>query len=192
MSALIPTVLEKTDRGERAWDIYSRLLKDRIVFVGGAIDEDMANSVVAQLLFLDSLGHEDITLYINSPGGSVVDGFAIIDTMHLVKSKVRTICVGLCASMGAMILSQGEKGSRCILPNSEVLIHQPLGGMKGQATELEIYNKNIQKTKLKIAQMLSDATNQSLKRIKKDIERDYYMDAQESVDYGIVDSILKK
>lgn len=170
--------------------MYSRLLKDRIVFVSGEIEDNMANIIVAQLLYLDSIGEEDVTLYVNSPGGSVTAGMAIIDTMHLIKSKVSTICVGMCASMGAMILSQGEKGKRFILPNAEVMIHQPLGGTKGQATEIEIYAKNILKTKEKLTKMLVKSTGQSIDRLKIDMERDYWLDSEEALAYGIVDGVI--
>ena len=189
--SIIPTVIEKSDRGERAWDIYSRLLKDRIIFIGDGIADDLANSVVAQLLLLDSEDSDsDITIYINSPGGSVSAGMAIIDTMNLVKADVSTVCVGMCASMGALILSQGAKGKRYILPNGEVMIHQPLGGTKGQTTDIEIYARNILKTKNKISKMLSLATGQSLEKIEMDTERDYWLDASEALGYGIVDKIL--
>lgn len=190
---LIPVVIEQTDRGERSWDIYSRLLKERIIFVGSEITDELANSVVAQLLFLDSVDStKDITLYVNSPGGSVTAGMAIVDTMNLVKSDVSTVCVGMCASMGAIILSQGAKGKRFCLPNGEVMIHQPLGGTKGQATDIEIYAKNITKTKNKLANLLAEATEKPVDKILNDMERDYWMDAEESLAYGIVDDILRK
>ena len=188
---LIPTVLEKTNNGERAWDIYSRLLNDRIVFLGGEITDDLANLVIAQLLFLDSQpSKEDITIYINSPGGSVTAGSAILDTMNLVKSEVSTVCIGLCASMGAVILSAGKKGKRYILPNSEVMIHQPLGGTRGQSTDIQIYAKMMEKTKQKLTKILHENTGVPIERLSTDMERDYWMDAEESVKFGIVDGIL--
>lgn len=190
---LIPMVVEQTDKGERSWDIFSRLLKDRIIFIGDEISTPLANSVIAQLLLLDSDNSEkDITVYVNSPGGSVTAGMAIIDTMNLIKSEVSTVCVGMCASMGAMILSQGEKGKRFCLPNGEVMIHQPLGGTQGQATDIEIYARNILKTKDKLARMLSDSTGVPIDKMKKDMERDFWMDAEESLEYGIIDKILNK
>lgn len=190
---LIPMVVEQTSRGERSWDIYSRLLKDRIIFVGDEITADLANSIVAQLLLLESEDPDkDIILYVNSPGGSVTAGMAIIDTMNFIQPDVSTVCVGMCASMGAMILSQGEKGKRFSLPNGEVMIHQPLGGRSGQATDIEIYAKNILRTKDKLAKMISESTGQTIKKVKKDMERDFWMDAQESLKYGIIDEVLNK
>lgn len=189
---LIPMVVEQTSRGERSWDIYSRLLRDRIIFIGDEINSDLANVVVAQLLLLESEDPDkDITLYINSPGGSVTAGMAIIDTMNFIKPDVSTVCIGLCASMGAMILSQGAKGKRFALPNGEVMIHQPLGGSRGQATDIEIYAKNILKTKEKLVKMIANSTGKPLKDVRNDMERDYWMDADESLKYGIIDSILK-
>lgn len=191
--ALVPVVLENTQKGERSWDIFSRLLKDRIIFVTGEIEDNMASLIVAQLLFLDAEDNEkDIYLYINSPGGSVTAGMAIIDTMNLINPDVCTVCVGSCASMGAMILSQGTKGKRFVLPNSEVMIHQPLGGTKGQATDIRIYANNMERIKKKLANMLSDSCNQPLEKIMIDIERDFYMYADEAIKYGIVDDILIK
>jgi ATP-dependent Clp protease protease subunit len=191
--AIIPTVIEQTSRGERYSDIYSRLLRDRIIFIGDEITDDLANLVVAQLLLLESEDSEkDITIYINSPGGSVSAGMAIIDTMNFIKPQVSTICVGLCASMGAVILSQGEKGKRYSLINSEVMIHQPLGGRSGQATDIEIYAKNMLKIKEKIAKMFSETTGKTLKKIKDDMERDFWMTAKEAQEYGIEDKILTK
>jgi len=191
--ALVPVVLENTQKGERSWDIFSRLLKDRIIFVTGEIEDNMASLIVAQLLFLDAEDKEkDIYLYINSPGGSVTAGMAIIDTMNLINPDVCTVCVGSCASMGAMILSQGTKGKRFVLPNSEVMIHQPLGGTKGQATDIRIYANNMERIKKKLANMLSDSCNQPLEKIMIDIERDFYMYADEAINYGIVDDILIK
>lgn len=189
---LIPTVLEKTQNGERAYDIYSRLLKERIVFLHDQVDQQTASIVIAQLLFLEAEDpSKDIVMYINSPGGEILSGLAIIDAMHHIKCDVSTICTGMAASMGAMILSQGTKGKRYCLPNSEVMIHQPLGGIEGQASDIEITAKHILKLKEKLYKMLSDSTNKSLEQIKKDSDRDYWMDAKESKDYGIVDDVLK-
>ncbi|WP_336770425.1 ATP-dependent Clp protease proteolytic subunit [Bacillus bombysepticus] len=188
----IPTVIEQSKQGERAYDLYSRLLKDRIIMLGTAIDSNVANSVVAQLLFLSSQDPEkDISIYINSPGGEVAAGLAIMDTMNYIKPKVSTICIGRAASMGAVLLGAGEKGKRYILPNAEVMIHQPLGGAQGQATEIEIAAKHILDTRLRLAQILADGTGKSLDVIQKDIERDYYLTAEQAVEYGIVDKILK-
>lgn len=191
--ALVPMVIQNDGKGERSFDIYSRLLRDRIVFVNDGIGDEMASLVVAQLLFLES---EDSTkpihMYIQSPGGVVTAGMAIIDTMNLIKAPVYTYCIGMCASMGAMIFSQGEKGHRYILPNAELMIHQPLGGTKGQCTDIQIAAKSIQKTKERLYQMLADASGQSYEKIEADCERDYYMDAEETVAYGLADSILEK
>jgi ATP-dependent Clp protease protease subunit len=190
---LIPTVIEKTHAGERAYDIYSRLLKERIIFVAGEIRDGMANTVVAQLLHLEQENAEkDITLYINSPGGSVTAGMAIIDTMHFIKPKVSTICIGLAASMGAMILSQGEKGKRYALPNAEIMIHQPLSGIHGQASDIVIAADNIMKIKKKLTKMIVEATGQKLERIEKDMDRNYWMEAPEAKKYGIIDSVITK
>lgn len=190
---LIPTVIEKSHDGERAYDIYSRLLKERIVFVAGEIEDHMANTIVAQLLHLEQESNEkDITLYINSPGGSVSAGMAIIDTMNFIKPHVSTVCVGLAASMGAMILSQGEKGKRFVLPNSEVMIHQPLTGVQGQASDVVIAADNVSKIKKKLIKMIAKATGQKEAKVEKDMDRNYWMDAQESKKYGIVDDIIKK
>lgn len=189
---LIPTVLEKTQYGERAYDIYSRLLKDRIIFLGGPISDSVANLIVAQLLFLE---HEDpkkeIKLYINSPGGSVVAGMAIYDTMQYIKPDVSTICVGMAASMGAVILVAGTKGKRFALPNSEILIHQVMGGAEGQATEIEITAKQIIKMKEKLNQILAKHTGQSVAKIEKDSDRDYYLSANEAKDYGLIDEMIR-
>lgn len=189
---LIPTVLEKTQYGERAYDIYSRLLKDRIVFLGGAVTDPIANLVIAQLLFLE---HEDpkkdIKLYVNSPGGSVVAGLAIYDTIQYIKPDVSTICVGMAASMGAMILAAGAKGKRFALPNSEILIHQIMGGAEGQATEIEITAKQILKLKGRLNQILAKHTGLTLAKIEKDTDRDYYMSAAEAKEYGIIDEVIK-
>ena len=190
MSYLVPMVIEQTNRGERSFDIYSRLLKDRIVFLGGEINDDVANLVVAQLLFLEMDNPDaDISLYINSPGGSVTAGMAIFDTMQYIKANVRTVCVGMAASMGAFLLMAGEKGKRFALPNSEVMIHQPLGGASGQATDVQIRAEWLLKTKKKMNDLLSQMTGQPLSKIERDVERDYFMSAQEAVDYGIVDEI---
>ncbi len=192
MSYLVPMVIEQTNRGERSFDIYSRLLKDRIVFLGGEINDDVANLVVAQLLFLEMDNPDaDISLYINSPGGSVTAGMAIFDTMQYIKANVRTVCVGMAASMGAFLLMAGEKGKRFALPNSEVMIHQPLGGASGQATDVQIRAEWLLKTKKKMNDLLSQMTGQPLSKIERDVERDYFMSAQEAVDYGIVDEIYQ-
>jgi ATP-dependent Clp protease protease subunit len=189
---LIPTVLEKTQYGERAYDIYSRLLKDRIIFLGGPINDAVANLVIAQLLFL---AHEDpkkdIKLYINSPGGSVVAGMAIYDTIQFIQPEVSTICVGMAASMAAVLLSAGAKGKRFSLPNSEILIHQVMGGAEGQASDIEITAKQILKMKAKLNQILAKHTGQKVDKIEKDADRDYYMSASEAKEYGLVDEIIK-
>lgn len=189
---LIPTIIEKNEMGERAYDIYSRLLKDRIVILNGEINDNTANVVVAQLLYLDSLNHDDISLYINSPGGSITSGMAIYDTMNFIKSDVSTICVGMAASMAAFLLAVGEKGKRFILPNAEVMIHQPLGGVQGQATEIKIAAERILKLKKKLNNILSKRTGKDIEIINNDTERDYFMDSEEALNYGIVDKILKK
>lgn len=189
-SQLVPMVVEKTAGGERAFDIYSRLLKERIVFVTGPIEDHMSNLVVAQLLFLEAEDpKKDIFLYINSPGGSVSSTLAMIDTMHHIKPDVATVCVGMAASGGALLLSQGTKGKRYILPNAEVMIHQPLGGAQGQATDIEITAKHILKTRDRLNKMLAKATGQKLAQIEKDVERDFFMDSDEAKKYGIVDEI---
>ncbi len=189
---LIPTIIEKNDMGERAYDIYSRLLKDRIIILNGEITDSTANVVVAELLYLDSLNHDDISLYINSPGGSITAGMAIYDTMNFIGSDVSTICVGISASMAAFLLAVGKKGKRFILPNAEVMIHQPLGGAQGQATEIKIAAERILKLKKKLNSILSDVTGRDIDVIDKDTERDYFMDSMEALNYGIVDKILKK
>jgi len=192
MSYLIPTVIEKTSYGERAFDIYSRLLKDRIVFLGGAINDDVANIIIAQLLFLDSQDSDkDIQLYINSPGGSVTAGLAIYDTMKYLKSDVSTICVGMAASMGAVLLASGSKGKRFALPNAEVMIHQVMGGAEGQATDIEITAKHILKMKDKLNKILVEHTGQTYKKIEKDTDRDYFMSSEEAKEYGIIDKIIR-
>ncbi len=191
-NTLIPYVIEQTSKGERSYDIYSRLLKDRIIIINGEIDSTLSNSVVAQLLYLDSINNEDICLYINSPGGKVTDGFSIYDTMNLIKSNVSTIGMGMCASMAAFLLSSGTKGKRYILPNCEVMIHQPLGGASGQATEIKIAAEHILKTKEKLNKILSLNTGKKLSEIERDTDRDNYMTANESLKYGIVDKIIEK
>jgi ATP-dependent Clp protease, protease subunit len=190
---LIPTVIEKSQFGERAYDIYSRLLNDRIIFLGGPIDDHVANLVIAQLLYLDhSDSKKDIQLYINSPGGSVTAGLAIVDTMNFVKADVSTICVGIAASMGALLLSAGTKGKRYALPNSEVMIHQVMGGAEGQASDIAINAKHILRTKETLNKILAKNTGQSITQIDKDSDRDYYMSADEAKKYGIVDEIVSK
>ena len=189
---LIPTIIEKSKNGEKSYDIYSRLLKDRIIILSGEINDECSDIVISELLYLDSINHNDISIYINSPGGSVTSGMAIYDTMNFIKSDVSTICVGMAASMAAFLLSSGEKGKRYILPNSEVMIHQPLGGAEGQATEIKIAAERILKLKDKMNRMLSKNTGQNLKKVSKDTERDYFLNAEEALDYGIVDEILEK
>jgi len=189
---LVPMVIEKTQGGERAFDIFSRLLKERIIFVTGPIEDYMANLIVAQLLFLEAEDpKKDIFLYINSPGGSVTAGLSIIDTMHHIKPPVATVCVGMAASMGSLILSQGAKGKRYVLPNAEVMIHQPSGGAYGQASDIDITAKHILKTRDKLNKMLAKATGQKLTKIEQDVDRDFFMDAEEALNYGIVDAIYK-
>ena len=187
---IIPTVIDKINNSERVYDIYSRLLKDRIIIINGEIDNNLANSVVAQLLYLDSLNNEDISIYINSPGGSVTDGMAIYDTMNYINSDVSTIGMGICASMAAFLLSSGKKGKRYILPNSEVMIHQPLGGAQGQATEIKIAAEHILKTKDKLNKILSINTGKELNTIEKDTDRDNFMSSEEALNYGIIDEVL--
>jgi ATP-dependent Clp protease protease subunit len=190
---LIPTVIEKTQAGERAYDIYSRLLKERIIFIGGPVTADLANSVVAQLLHLEQEdANKDITVYINSPGGSVDAGMAMIDTMNFVKPKVSTVCIGIAASMGAMLLSAGEKGKRYALPNSRIMIHQPMSGVEGQASDIVITAEEIIKMKNKLIEMLVDATGQSKDKVEKDMDRDFWMSSDDAKKYGIVDKIIKK
>ena len=191
-ATLVPMVIEKTQGGERAYDIYSRLLKERIIFITGGIEDHMANLVVAQLLFLEAEDpKKDIYIYVNSPGGSVTAGMAIIDTMHHIKPDVATVCVGIAASMGSMILSQGAKGKRFILPNAEVMIHQPMGGAYGQATDIDITAKHILKTRDRLNRLLAKATGQKLSKIEQDVERDFFMDSDEAKNYGLVDQIYK-
>lgn len=189
---IIPTVIDKTNNSERVYDIYSRLLKDRIIIINGEIDNNLSNSVVAQLLYLDSLNNEDISIYINSPGGSVTDGMAIYDTMNFIKSDVSTIGMGICASMAAFLLSSGKKGKRYILPNAEVMIHQPLGGAQGQATEIKIAAEHILKTKEKLNKILSNNTGKDLSVLEKDTDRDNFMDSNEAFNYGIIDKIIER
>lgn len=189
---LIPTVIEKTNYGERAYDIYSRLLKDRIIFVGGPIEDAMANSIIAQLLFLDSQNtKEDIKLYINSPGGQVTSALAIYDTMQYVKADVSTICIGMAASAAALLLAAGKKGKRIILPNGEVLIHQVMGGAQGQATDIDIHARHILRIRQRLNDILANHTGQPITKVAMDTERDYFMTAEEAKKYGIVDKIIK-
>ena len=189
----VPTVIEASSRGERSFDIFSRLLRERIIFLGSEIDDDVANSVVAQLLLLDSENPEkDIMLYINSPGGVITAGMAIYDTMKLIKADVSTICLGDAASMGAFLLSGGTKGKRLALPNSRIMIHQPLGGAKGQATDIEIEAKEILRMKAMLNELLAEHTGQKLETIKKDTERDNFMSAEEALKYGLIDKIITK
>ncbi len=189
---LIPTVIEKSTFGERAYDIYSRLLKERIIFLGAPIDDAVANTVIAQLLFLDSEdAKKDIKLYINTPGGLVTAGMAIYDTMQYVKSDITTICIGMAASMGAVLLAAGAKGKRIVLPNSEILLHQVMGGAEGQATDIKIRAEHILKVRDRLNQILAKHTGQPLKKIEKDTDRDYFMTPEEAKAYGIVDKIIK-
>ena len=188
---MVPIVVEQTNRGERSWDIYSRLLKDRIIFLGTAVYDEVANIIVAQLLFLESQDPDkDIHFYINSPGGSVTAGLAIYDAMKIIRPEVRTYCVGQCASMGAWLLAAGAKGKRFALPNSRVMIHQPLGGATGQATDIEIQASEIIKTKASMSQILAECTGKKVEQVIKDIDRDYFMSAAEAKAYGIVDEVL--
>ncbi len=192
MMYTIPYVIEQTSRGERSYDIYSRLLKDRIVFLGGEINDDVANTVVAQLLFLEMEDPDaDISLYINSPGGSVTAGMAIYDTMQYIKPQVRTVCIGMAASMGAFLLMSGAKGKRLALPNAEVMIHQPLGGASGQATDVQIRAEWLLRTKKKMLDMMAEMTGQDPEKVAQDCERDYFMTAQEALDYHIIDEIYQ-
>ena len=187
---IIPTVVEKSSNKEYAYDLYSRLLNDRIVFINGEINDAVSNIVVSELLYLDSINHEDIHLYINSPGGSITAGMAIYDTMNYIKSDVRTICIGLAASMGAFLLSSGTKGKRFSLPNSEIMIHQPLGGTSGQASDIKIAAERILKIRDKLNDILANNTNQDIKIIEKDTERDNYMDPIDALNYGLIDKII--
>ncbi len=193
MSILIPTVIEKTGRGERAYDIYSRLLKDRIIMLQGEINDHVASIIVAQMLFLEAENPEkDIYLYINSPGGVVTSGFAIYDTMNYIKPDVVTICMGQAASMGAFLLSSGAKGKRFALPHARIMIHQPLGGAQGQATDIEIHAKEILRLKKELNKILAENTGQSVRKIERDTERDFFMSAEEALKYGLIDKVLKK
>lgn len=188
--SLIPMIVDKEVGGERSYDIFSRLLKNRIILLSGEIDDNLANTVVAELLYLDSLSHDDISIYINSPGGNVTSGFAIYDTMNFIKSDVSTICLGMAASMAAFLLSSGKKGKRYALPNSEVMIHQPLGGASGQATEIKIAAEHILNTKKKLNDILAKNTGKSIKQIENDTDRDNYLSADNAKDYGLIDKIL--
>ncbi|ANZ45039.1 MULTISPECIES: ATP-dependent Clp endopeptidase proteolytic subunit ClpP [Cloacibacillus] len=193
MSYYVPIVVEQSGRGERSYDIYSRLLKDRIIFLGTAIDDTVANLVVAQMLFLESEDPDkDISLYINSPGGSVSAGLAIYDTMQYIRPNVSTICLGMAASMGAVLLTAGAEGKRLALPNAKIMIHQPMGGMQGQASDIEIHAKEILKTRAKLNEILAAHTKQPLDKIEADTDRDYYMSSEEALKYGIVDKIIEK
>lgn len=190
--SLIPIIIDKEGNNERSYDIFSRLLKDRIIFISGEINDDLANSVIAELLYLDSIETKDIYLYINSPGGSITSGLAIYDTMNYIKSDVVTISVGIAASMAAFLLSCGKKGKRLALPNSEIMIHQPLGGVEGRATDIKIGAERIIKLKKKLNKILAGNTNQSLNKITKDTEIDYFMTSNEALKYGIIDKIIEK
>jgi ATP-dependent Clp protease protease subunit len=193
MSFYVPTVIEQVKGGERAYDIYSRLLKDRIIFLGSGINDAVANAVIAQLLFLSAEDPEkDIHIYINSPGGSITSGMAIYDTMQYIKPDVSTICVGLAASMGAFLLTAGAKGKRFALPNSEVMIHQPLGGAEGQASDIEIRAKRIIKMRDKLNGIIAERSGQSFERVEKDSDRDFFMSAQEAMDYGLIDKVIER
>lgn len=190
---LVPMVIEQTNRGERSYDIYSRLLEDRIVFISGEITDESANLTIAQLIFLEAKDPtKDIMMYINSPGGSVSAGFAIYDTMNYIKCDVATLCVGMAASMGAFLLSSGQKGKRYALPNSEIMIHQPLGGFQGQASDIAIHAEHIQKTKKRLNKILSENTGKDIETIEKDTDRDNYMSAKEALNYGLIDKIFDK
>lgn len=187
---LVPMVVDKELNGERSYDIFSRLLKERIIFISGEIDDNTANSVIAELLYLDAINNDDISIYINSPGGSVSAGLAIYDTMNFVKSDVCTICMGMAASMGAFLLSSGTRGKRLILPNADVMIHQPLGGAQGQATDIKIVSNHIENLRMRLNKILAKNTKQNLKKIEKDTERDNYLNAEEALEYGLVDKII--
>ena len=190
---MVPMVIEQSGRGERAYDIYSRLLKERVIFLVGPVNDQTANVVVAQLLFLESENPDkDISLYINSPGGSVSAGMSIFDTMNFIKPNVSTLCIGMAASMGAFLLAAGEKGKRFSLTNSKVMIHQPLGGTQGQATEIEIHAREILKTREQLNRILSERTGQPMEKIERDTERDYYLSADESKEYGLIDQVISK
>ena len=190
--SLVPVVIEKENNSERSYDIFSRLLKERIILLNGEINDTLANSIIAELLYLDSVSNDDISLYINSPGGSITSGFAIYDTMNLINSDVSTICVGMAASMGAFLLSSGTKGKRYALPNAEVMIHQPLGGAEGQATEIKIAAERILKSRDKLNKILSKNTGKDISIIENDTERDNFMDSEEALEYGLIDKIINK
>ena len=190
--SLVPVVIDKEIDGERSYDIFSRLLKERIIFISGEITDSLANTVVASLLYLDSINHDDISIYINSPGGSVYAGFAIYDTMQFITSDVSTICIGMAASMGAFLLSSGTIGKRYALPNSDIMIHQPLGGAEGQASDIKIAADRIILLRKRLNKILSKNTKKNLRQIEKDTERDYYLDALEAVSYGLIDKVIKK
>lgn len=190
--SLVPIVIDKENNSERSYDIFSRLLKERIILLNGEINDSLASSIIAELLYLDSISNDDISIYINSPGGSITSGMAIYDTMNLVNSDISTICVGMAASMGAFLLSSGTKGKRYALPNAEVMIHQPLGGAEGQATEIKIAAERILKSRDKLNKILSENTGKDIKIIEKDTERDNFMDSYEALNYGIVDKIITK
>ncbi|MGH4052092.1 MAG: ATP-dependent Clp endopeptidase proteolytic subunit ClpP [Clostridium sp.] len=191
--SLVPMVVEQTNRGERSYDIFSRLLKERIIFLGEEVNDVTASLIVAQLLYLESEDPDkDIYLYINSPGGSITSGMAIYDTMQYIKPEVSTICIGMAASMGSFLLNAGEKGKRFALPNSEILIHQPLGGFQGQATDIDIHAKRIIKTKDTLNRIYSERTGQPIEKIQHDVERDYFMSAQEAMEYGLIDEVISK
>lgn len=192
-NTLVPYIVEQTSRGERSYDIYSRLLEDRIIFLSGEIDDAVANTVVAQLIYLEAKDPaKDISLYINSPGGSVSAGLAIYDTMNYVKCDVSTICIGMAASMGAFLLSSGQKGKRYALPNSEIMIHQPLGGVQGQATEIQIAAEHILKTKRKLNEILAKNSGRTVQELERDTDRDNYLSAQEALEYGLIDKVFTK
>ena len=190
--SLIPMVVEKEFDGERSYDIYSRLLKERIIFISGKIDDNLANNVIAQILYLDSTNHDDISIYINSPGGSVTAGMAIYDTMNFVSSDISTICVGIAASMAAFLLSSGTHGKRYALPNADIMIHQPLGGANGQATDIKIASDRIIDIRKRLNKILAKNTSQNIRKIEKDTERDNYMNADNALSYGLIDKIIKK
>ena len=190
--SLVPVVIEKENNSERSYDIFSRLLKERIILLNGEINDTLANSIIAELLYLDSVSNDDISLYINSPGGSITSGFAIYDTMNLIKSDVSTICIGMAASMGAFLLSSGTKGKRYALPNAEVMIHQPLGGAEGQATEIKIAAERILKSRDKLNKILSKNTGKDISIIENYTERDNFMDSEEALEYGLIDKIINK
>lgn len=187
---LVPTVIEKTNEGERSYDLYSRLLQDRIVFISGEINDEKANIIISELLYLDSISHDEICVYINTPGGSIAGGMAIYDTFNYVKSDIKTICIGIAASMGAFLLASGTKSKRYALKNSEIMIHQPLGGASGQATEIKIAAERIIKIKKKLNYILASLTNQPIKKINNDTERDYFMNSEEALSYGLIDHII--